>query len=130
MEALIGTQPSPEGLRINGDRGEERKCRNRIWDKEEEDQEETLQCCQKMSHFCLLQMEGRRGRGKEGMVNKRRKRKAEKKAQLEKCLPSKHGSTSLIPKAHILKVRQGGDSIPALESQRQVDPLGLLDQPD
>ena len=35
-------QPTPEGLRIDGDRGEERDCRKRIWDKEEEDQEETL----------------------------------------------------------------------------------------
>lgn len=28
MEALIGTQPSPEGLGIDGDRSEESKCRN------------------------------------------------------------------------------------------------------
>lgn len=92
----------------DGDRGEGRKCRNRIWDEEEEDQEETLQCHQKMSHFCLLQMEGRRGgRGKEGMGDKRR-RKAGKTAQLEKCLPPKHGGTSLIPKAHIIKGRQAG----------------------
>lgn len=83
-----------------------------IWDEEEEDQEETLQCRQKMSHSRLLQMEGRRrGRGKEGVVDKRRKRKAGKKVQLEKCLPSKHGDTSLIPKAHILKVSQGGDCL-------------------
>lgn len=112
MEALIGTQPSPEGLGIDGDRGEESKCRNRIWDEEEEDQEETLQCHQKMSHSRLLQMEGRKGgRGKEGVVDKRRERKAGKKVQLEMCLPSKHGGTSLIPKAHVLKVRQGGDCL-------------------
>lgn len=112
VEALIGTQPSPEGLGIDGDRGEESKCKNRIWDEEEEDQEETLQCHQKMSHSRLLQMEGRKGgRGKEGVVDKRRERKAGKKVQLEMCLPSKHGGTSLIPKAHILKVRQGGDCL-------------------
>lgn len=113
MEVLLGTQPSPEGLGIDGDRGEERKCRNRIWDEEEEDQEETLKCCQKMSHFRLVQMEGREeeGEAREGMVDKKRKRKAGKKAQLEKCLPSKHGGTRSIPKAHILKVRQGGDCL-------------------
>lgn len=96
-----------ESLRLDGDRDEEKRQRNRMREEVGEEQEETLQYHQKMPCSHLAEEEGGRGgKGEEGMVGREKKGNQLRRKPSWKSVIQTWGM-SLIPQTHIIKARHG-----------------------